>query len=140
MAQCSLWLQDHYPNAQLIPVSSTAHGGFLASTDFESASISNYICADLYGLEVLQDKLAPEANTTRFLLFLRVNMHFEDSLSSLSSFSKEGEYLTLLLHQPKADQDSLGLQTCSSFAPIHRIFSKPVPRHLNHGSSLWYVN
>ena len=132
-----MWIQENYPHLQLIPVSSTALGAQRASTDFESASISNFVCAELYGLELLEDKLAPSENTTRFLLFER---GLFEKVNNLGEFRK-GEYATLIFHEPKLNQDGMGIQSCPSSMPIHRIFSKPVPRHLNiPNSSLWYVD
>ena len=136
MAQCTLWLQTHYPTAQLVPVSSTAHGAKLASTDYTSASISNRVCAELYRLDIVADGLAPSANTTRFLLLHR------GAISSIASTIPNPSpradisqaYRTLILHEPKPGMVSQGMQIASLLS-LDRVFSKPLPVRLLNPTS-----
>lgn len=74
-AQCSAWLRQHLPNAQLIPATSTA-GAALALAHSSStepapfdAAIAQRLAADRYGLIVLADDIGDnDEATTRFIV------------------------------------------------------------------------
>ncbi|CAG8540626.1 21738_t:CDS:2, partial [Dentiscutata erythropus] len=67
--QCQKWLDTHLKGVQRIDTFSTSKAAELAIVEPASASISNSICADLYGLNILakdiQDK---KDNTTGFFI------------------------------------------------------------------------
>lgn len=130
LAQCKIWIQETHPSSSLISVSSTAHAALLASTDLTSASISNRVCADLYGLTVVSDAIAPSTNTTRFILLQRAQQTAE---------RVEGVgYKTMILFAPSTSAAVTdGLRICAGLVDIERILSKPVPVHLNPGVPLW---
>ena len=68
-AQCSNWLEQHYPQAAKITVNSNAEGARIAAGEQGSAAIAGDIAADLYKLEALARNIEylPD-NTTRFLI------------------------------------------------------------------------
>ncbi|CAG8767327.1 21343_t:CDS:2, partial [Gigaspora rosea] len=99
--QCQKWLDTHLKGVQRIDTFSTSKAAELSTVEPASAAISNSICADLYGLNILakdiQDK---KDNTTRFFI-----------LSTNSSRSTENDKTLLLFtvdhRKPGALCDSL---------------------------------
>jgi len=72
MGQCKHWLANHYPNAKLIDVASTAHGAELAARSKEAAAIAHEEAAILYGLSVLHRTIEDNPfNITRFYVISR---------------------------------------------------------------------
>ncbi|ALO46287.1 prephenate dehydratase [Pseudohongiella spirulinae] len=73
LGQCRLWLRSHYPDIELLDVSSNAEAARLAAEDPSTAAIAGLKAAELYGLNVvvagIQDR---RNNTTRFLTLARV--------------------------------------------------------------------
>lgn len=69
LAQCRKWLDQHYPSAERIPVSSNAEAARLVKGEWHSAAIAGDMAAQLYGLEKLADKIEDRPdNSTRFLI------------------------------------------------------------------------
>ncbi|GAA5803268.1 Prephenate dehydratase-domain-containing protein [Helicostylum pulchrum] len=69
LGQTQKWLSAHIPNAKRISVKSTAEAAQKASLETGAAAVCSEICADLYGLEVVQANIEDlAANTTRFLI------------------------------------------------------------------------
>ena len=70
--QCRKWLDAHYPNVERVVTSSNAQAAKLAVEESRSAAIAAEVAAELYGLNVLAEKIedAPD-NTTRFLVIGR---------------------------------------------------------------------
>lgn len=99
--QCQKWLDTHLKGVQRIDTFSTSKAAELSTVEPASAAISNSICADLYGLNILakdiQDK---KDNTTRFFI-----------LSTNSDRSTENDKTLLLFtvdhRKPGALCDSL---------------------------------
>ncbi|MFQ3671066.1 MAG: prephenate dehydratase [Verrucomicrobiia bacterium] len=69
LGQCRHWLAEHYPEAELVEVSSTSEGAKRAQEDSHGAAVVNPYAARFYGLQVrsrnIQDRLR---NSTRFLM------------------------------------------------------------------------
>jgi chorismate mutase/prephenate dehydratase len=67
LSQCRNWLAKHLPNAELIPVSSTAEAAQLASLGPRKAAIASGQAATNYGLAILASNIEDQPdNTTRF--------------------------------------------------------------------------
>src|SRR5690606_12969251 len=67
LGQCRGWLSKHLARAQLVQTSSTAAAMREAQADPSAAALGSGICADLYGLSLLRERVQdrPE-NATRF--------------------------------------------------------------------------
>ncbi|KAI7859532.1 Prephenate dehydratase-domain-containing protein [Circinella umbellata] len=69
LGQTRQWLSTHLPNAQLIPVKSTAEAAEQAAKEHDAGAICSELCSSLYGLEILAKDIEDNsANTTRFLM------------------------------------------------------------------------
>ncbi|KAL9552388.1 hypothetical protein MBANPS3_003799 [Mucor bainieri] len=69
LGQTQKWLSAHIPNAKRIPVKSTAEAAEKAALETGAAAVCSEICAELYGLEIVEANIEDlAANTTRFLL------------------------------------------------------------------------
>ncbi len=74
LAQCSTWLSRHLPNIQLVSAWDTAGGAELVANagDRSQAAVGSRFAAELYGLQVLEDRIENDpTNQTRFLTFTR---------------------------------------------------------------------
>jgi chorismate mutase/prephenate dehydratase len=68
-AQCRLWLQKHFPKADLIEVPSTTRAAEIASRTPNAGALGGALAAQLHGLNVLDSSIQDHAtNTTRFLV------------------------------------------------------------------------
>lgn len=68
LGQCRQWLRKHYPNAELLPMSSNAEAVRYAAQHADTGAIAGRTAAELYGLQILHEAIedAPD-NTTRFV-------------------------------------------------------------------------
>jgi len=69
LAQCRKWLDQHYPNAERVPVSSNAEAALRIKGEWNSAAIAGMTASNLYGLHAIEKNIedAPD-NSTRFLV------------------------------------------------------------------------
>lgn len=68
-AQCGRWLVEHYPDAELMSVSSTARACEVAREEEDAAAIAHVAAATTYGLAVLHKNIEDAANNvTRFVV------------------------------------------------------------------------
>jgi len=68
-AQCREWLDANLPVAQRVSVSSNAEAARRAAEEPRSAAIAPSMAAEIYGLEMLAERIEDEPdNTTRFLV------------------------------------------------------------------------
>lgn len=69
LAQCRAWLDENYPSAERVAVNSNAEAAKRIKGEWNSAAIAGDIAGQMYGLEVLAEKIedSPD-NTTRFLI------------------------------------------------------------------------
>ena len=68
-AQCGRWLGEHYPDAELLPVSSTARACEVAGQEEGAAAIAHASAAATYGLAVVHKHIEDAANNvTRFVV------------------------------------------------------------------------
>lgn len=69
LGQTQHWLSAHIPNAKRIAVKSTAEAAEKAALETGAAAVCSEICAELYGLEIVEANIEDRAaNTTRFLI------------------------------------------------------------------------
>lgn len=69
LAQCREWLDEHLPEAEQVAVSSNAEAARRARDEQHTAAIAGEAAAEVYGLDVLVEKIEDRPdNTTRFLV------------------------------------------------------------------------
>lgn len=69
LAQCSRWLTNNLPQADLIPTDSTAAAVTEAAQDESAAAIAGSVAAELYGVPVVEKSIQNRSeNVTRFLV------------------------------------------------------------------------
>jgi chorismate mutase/prephenate dehydratase len=74
LAQCRSWVTRHYPDAELIPVSSTAEAAKKVSKEDFSAAIASEAAAKIYDLYILQKGIQDSReNFTRFFVIGRIS-------------------------------------------------------------------
>jgi chorismate mutase/prephenate dehydratase len=72
LAQCRGWLDDHLPEAERVAVASNAEGARRARDEKGTAAIAGETAAEVYGLNVLADRIEDrQDNTTRFFVLGR---------------------------------------------------------------------
>jgi chorismate mutase/prephenate dehydratase len=67
LGQCRQWLKAHYPQAELLPMSSNAEAARYAAENPGTGAIAGRTAAELYGLQIVHEAIedVPD-NTTRF--------------------------------------------------------------------------
>ena len=120
LSQCRHWLGKNLPQAQLIPVTSTAAAAEMAQQQEFAAAVASRPAAEAYGLNVLAENIEDQPrNVTRFAVIAE---HGEDrtgkdkttlllrlpnvagALSKvLAVFEKSGQNLTMIESFPIAD-------------------------------------
>jgi chorismate mutase/prephenate dehydratase len=79
LAQCRNWITKHYPDAELIPVSSTPEAAKKVSKENFSAAIASQVAAKIYDLYILQKGIQDSReNFTRFLVIGKVETEPSD--------------------------------------------------------------
>jgi chorismate mutase/prephenate dehydratase len=74
LAQCRNWITRHYPDAELIPVSSTAEGAKKVAKEDFSAAIASEVAAKIYNLYILEKGIQDsKENFTRFFVIGKVS-------------------------------------------------------------------
>jgi chorismate mutase/prephenate dehydratase len=74
LAQCRNWITKHYPDAELIPVSSTAEAAKKVSKEDFSAAIASEVAAKIYNLYILQKGIQDSReNLTKFFVIGRIS-------------------------------------------------------------------
>ncbi len=69
LGQCKMWLAQHYPNADLIPVSSNSLAAQMVAKETGAAAVTTIDAISIYGLRIVAEKIEDSANnTTRFLI------------------------------------------------------------------------
>jgi chorismate mutase/prephenate dehydratase len=72
LAQCRVWLDEHLPNVERVPVSSNAEGARRARDEQGTAAIAGETAAEVYGLKILAAEIEDRPdNTTRFFVLGR---------------------------------------------------------------------
>lgn len=69
LAQCNVWLSQHLPDVERIPVASNAEAARRAAEDDAAAAIAGRAAAEHYGLSILARSIEDDPNnTTRFVV------------------------------------------------------------------------
>ncbi|MBN2885434.1 MAG: prephenate dehydratase [Chromatiaceae bacterium] len=69
LAQCRGWLDRHLPHAERVAVGSNADAARIAAGEPGAAAVAGVQAAELYGLQILAERIEDEpGNTTRFLV------------------------------------------------------------------------
>ncbi|MCF1181843.1 prephenate dehydratase [Marichromatium gracile] len=69
LAQCREWLDRYLPHAERVAVGSNADAARTAAKEPGAAAVAGYQAAEIYGLQVLAERIEDEpGNTTRFLV------------------------------------------------------------------------
>jgi chorismate mutase/prephenate dehydratase len=72
LAQCRVWLDEHLPEAERVPVASNAEGARRARDEQGTAAIAGETASEVYGLNILTREIEDRAdNATRFLVLGR---------------------------------------------------------------------
>jgi chorismate mutase/prephenate dehydratase len=108
LAQCRVWLDEHLPNAERVPVSSNAEGARRARDEKGTAAIAGETAAEVYGLKILAAEIEDRPdNTTRFFVLGR------------KLFSASGEDRTTML---------VSMSNTDSPGTLHRLL-EPFSQH-----------
>ena len=108
LAQCRVWLDDHLPNVEQVPVASNAEAARRARDEQGTAAIAGDTAAEVYGLKILAAEIEDRPdNTTRFFvlgrkLFAPSGADRTTLLVSISHTDSPGALHRLL--QPLADR------------------------------------
>jgi len=129
-AQCRLWVDEHLPNADYVPGSSTAAaamGLLAADAPYEAAICAPLIAAEQPGLHVLAENIGdnPDA-VTRFILVSRPG-----PLPERTGADKTTVVVPLPQDHPGALMDILD-QFASRGVNLSRIESRPTGQYLGH--------
>jgi chorismate mutase/prephenate dehydratase len=69
LAQCRGWIEENLGHAKVVAASSSAEAAILATKEENIAAIGTRLAADLYGLNVIAEKIQDvSSNMTRFLV------------------------------------------------------------------------
>jgi chorismate mutase/prephenate dehydratase len=69
LAQCRLWLNGNYPNAERLTASSNAEAARIAAGEQGSAAIAGQMASEIYNLNILSRQIEDRSdNTTRFIV------------------------------------------------------------------------
>ena len=69
LAQCRQWISESFPGVELVECSSNAKASKLASENDTIAAIAGNLAAEVYGLEILRNRVQDQQhNSTRFLV------------------------------------------------------------------------
>lgn len=69
LAQCNMWLSQHLPDIERVPVASNAEAARRAAEDDAAAAIAGRAAAEHYGLSILASNIEDDPNnTTRFVV------------------------------------------------------------------------
>lgn len=115
LAQCRLWLDEHYPNVERIAVNSNAKAAKLALEDDTAFAIAPMAAAELYDLHLLAQNIEDRPdNSTRFLVVGKqhVKASGQDKTSILVAHKNEpGALYRLLEPFHKANVELTRLET-----------------------------
>ena len=120
LSQCSAFLREH-PEIRAVPSTNTAAAAaaLAASQRGDVAVIASRECAELYGLEVIREKIADvESNFTRFICISKKDEIYADS----NKFS----VMMSLSHRAGALSDVL-VKFSSGGVNLTKLESRPVP-------------
>ena len=91
LAQCRTWISNNLDSVQFIETSSTAEAAKLASQSKQNGAIANELAAEIYNLNVLEQRIEDsETNLTRFLVISKnISEKCEQMKTSIMFFVKD---------------------------------------------------
>ena len=91
LAQCRTWISNNLASVQFIETSSTAEAAKLASQSKQNGAIANELAAEIYNLNVLEQRIEDsETNLTRFLVISKnISEKCEQMKTSIMFFVKD---------------------------------------------------
>ena len=130
ISQCQKYLDEKYPNADIITVSSTSLGASLAARDKNSACICNAICEKIYNLNVIDENIQEiNNNQTRFVLVSKTR--------KVKSNAKKTSIIFETKNKPGALYKILGLFSLTDIN-LTKIESRPTRTKL--GDYMFFVD
>lgn len=128
LAQCRVWLDEHLPNVERVPVSSNAEGARRARDEKGTAAIAGETAAEVYGLKMLAAQIEDRPdNTTRFLVLGR------------KLFAPSGEDRTTLLVSISHTDSPGALQRLLAPLSDHRVSMTRIESRPSHRKKWDYV-
>lgn len=131
LAQCRLYLKEHYPLAERFPVSSTAYAIDLASADPTMGVVASKKALNESNLTIVAEDIEPQHNTTRFAV-----------VSKTDPFPKSERNQMGIVFHPTADRPGLLHDILDSFkrntVNLTRIENRPTGEKL--GDYLFFLN
>jgi prephenate dehydratase len=125
LRQCRRWLKEHFPQAEHVPVSSTAKAAEFAKEDASCGAISSAKVLRKAGLNIIAENTEGEGNTTRFAIVSATD-HFPDL---------ERTHTTVVL-RPSVDRPGLLHAMLTPFkiydVNLTRIESRPSGERFGH--------
>ena len=91
LAQCRTWISNNLDSVQFIETASTAEAAKLASQSKQNGAIANELAAEIYNLNVLEQRIEDsETNLTRFLVISKnISEKCEQMKTSIMFFVKD---------------------------------------------------
>jgi len=128
LAQCRVWLDEHLPSLERVPVSSNGEGARRARDEKGTAAIAGETAAEVYGLKVLAADIEDRPdNTTRFLVLGR------------KLFTPSGEDRTTLLVSVSNTDAPGALQRLLQPLAEHRVSMTRIESRPSHRRKWDYV-
>ena len=88
LGQCKKYIQNNLKNCKINEVESTAKGAEIIKNIESSAYISNKICAEFYGLEIIDENIQDKKNNqTRFFVLSKKVKHKKENKKISLMFS-----------------------------------------------------
>jgi chorismate mutase/prephenate dehydratase len=128
LAQCRVWLDEHLPDVERVPVSSNAEGARRARDEQGTAAIAGETAAEVYGLKILAAEIEDRPdNTTRFFVLGR------------KLFTPSGEDRTTLLVSIGHTDSPGALQRLLQPLADHRVSMTRIESRPSHKKKWDYV-
>jgi len=128
LAQCRVWLDEHLPDVERVPVSSNAEGARRARDEQGTAAIAGETAAEVYGLKILAAEIEDRPdNTTRFFVLGR------------KLFSPSGDDRTTLLVSIGHTDSPGALQRLLQPLADHRVSMTRIESRPSHKKKWDYV-
>lgn len=123
LAQCGVWLRTRLPNAELVPVESTAAAARMAVDDPTAAAIGNCRLSSLLGLDVLARRIEDQqGNWTRFVI---IAAHKEGRTRASSRSGDKSSLLFTLADRPGTLAEVLNLLALNK-VNMRKLESRPM--------------
>ena len=113
LAQCSDWLRNHLPHAQLVPVSSTAEAVKSCELEKGVAAIAGEISGAIYDVPMIEAGIQDRSdNVTRFLVVARQALPMRDGVNYRTSLVMSLQDQVGALHSALRPFSERGINLC----------------------------